>query len=809
MTPFHFQIPLITMVKRRNAEKRDYTGSEGIISSSTKDYRGSVGCNHNRFAVFEFADDDLHIETESRKTLAKFGTKSPGKKPAHHLQSMDKYTFLQFFAQGTTSQQKNLKRDVLDVDVTDSASQNTTFWTDTRTTPSSLNYYHPSYSLKKQDFEYSSCSAKSCGSVCRKPGGYTTGKKHDNVLYVDSDEDGRMDLRSSSSFDLAENEGSLKESKYGANDNDCEAVVVVAPHYVTYENMHYRRCCLTFSQRFIRLEGSPLHERTETFCFEWPTFDILKIEYQQCGSVQANIVNIYLKSKDMNVNDAVEGNSGSVELEFVVLDDPQWSEKLEDIKSLDLKYKAAWETIISECNLDESFEDMTYPDGDPDAVFISRSDVELLQPGTFINDTIIDFYIKYLVNKTDPEKQRRFHFFNTFFFQKLLDMRRDLSETWERSDDFQRVRKWTRNVNIFEKDYIFIPVNLSLHWSLIVICHPGEVANLRDKGMDGSPTIPCILHMDSIRGSHGGFENLIRRYLWEEWKEQGNKQEEDILKKLLTLDFITLQLPQQENFFDCGIFLLHYAELFLEQVSNSIATKYVDFLNEDWFIAVEVSLKKRDHIKKLIHRIAKEYSVNKDPPAAHNNQHLESGVNEGDSCSDSVQPYDVKESPRLGCRFNSSDDFKSKGQESFSVKLGRNSSVIDEFQPYKPQVPINQFMPMEDTIGNQAAFPLGESSSYEADVDDSQISTRYPITSFTTAKMKVPQEDSSSKSPIIIDVQDEQDCVSGVASSIERWEKNYNSSMSNEDLEACIIEDSEEESETESLVRTRKSSYLA
>ncbi|KAL6517607.1 hypothetical protein OROMI_033308 [Orobanche minor] len=787
MTPFHFQIPLITMVKRRNAEKRNYTGAEGIISSSTKDYGGG-GCNYNRFSVFDFADDDLRVETESRKTLAKFGTKSPGKKPALHLQPIDKDTFLQCFAPGTTTQQKNLKRDVLDVDVTDSASQNITFWTDRRTTPSSLNYDHPSYSLKKQGFEYSSCGAKSCGSVCRKPGGYTTGKKHDKVLNVDCDEDGRMDLRSSSSFDLAENEGSLKESEYGANDNDCEAVVVVSPHYVTYENMHYRRCRLTFSQRFIRLEGSPLCERRKTLSFEWPTFDILKIKYQQCGSVQANIVNLHLKSKYMNVNDAVEGNSGSVELEFVVLDDPQWSEKLEDIKSLDLKYKAAWETIISECNLDESFENITYPEGDPDAVFISRRDVELLQPGTFINDTIIDFYIKYLINKTDPEKQRRFHFFNTFFFQKLLDMRRDQSQTWERSDDFQRVRKWTRNVNIFEKDYIFIPVNLSLHWN---------------KGMDGSPTVPCILHMDSIRGSHGGFEKLIRRYLWEEWKEQGNKQEEDFSKNLLTLDFIALQLPQQENFFDCGLFLLHYAELFLEQAFNSSATKYVDFLNEDWFFAVEVSLKKRDHIRKLIHRIAKEYSVNKDPPAAHNNQHLQSGVNEGDSCSDSVQPYDVKESPCLGQGFNSSDDFRSKGQECSSVKLGRNSSVIDEFQPYKPQVPINQFtnmtLPMADTLGNRAAFLLGDtSSSYEAGVDDSQISSRYPLSSFAPAKMKVSQEASSSNSPIIIDVQDEQDCVSGVASS-----------MSSEELEACIIEDSEEESETESLVRTRKSSHLA
>ncbi|KAH0450641.1 hypothetical protein IEQ34_021333 [Dendrobium chrysotoxum] len=42
----------------------------------------------------------------------------------------------------------------------------------------------------------------------------------------------------------------------------------------------------------------------------------------------------------------------------------------------------------------EPFEDVIYPKGDPDAVSISKRDIELLEPDTFINDTIIDFYIK-------------------------------------------------------------------------------------------------------------------------------------------------------------------------------------------------------------------------------------------------------------------------------------------------------------------------------------------------------------------------------------------------------------------------------
>lgn len=45
---------------------------------------------------------------------------------------------------------------------------------------------------------------------------------------------------------------------------------------------------------------------------------------------------------------------------------------------------------------DKPFEEVIYPKGDPDAVSISKRDVDLLLPDTFVNDTIIDFYIKWV-----------------------------------------------------------------------------------------------------------------------------------------------------------------------------------------------------------------------------------------------------------------------------------------------------------------------------------------------------------------------------------------------------------------------------
>uniref|UniRef100_M1D731 Sentrin/sumo-specific protease n=1 Tax=Solanum tuberosum TaxID=4113 RepID=M1D731_SOLTU len=160
----------------------------------------------------------------------------------------------------------------------------------------------------------------------------------------------------------------------------------------------------------------------------------------------------------------------------------------------------------------DNFEEIIFPEGDPDAVSISKRDVDLLKPKTFVNDTIIDFYIMYLKNKMNLEEKGRFHFFNSFFFRKLADLDRDPSKACEGRAAFLRVRRWTTKVNLFGKDFIFIPVNFSLHWSLIVICHPGEVVTFREEEMEKSSRVPCILHMDSIRGSHKGLKNLIQRY---------------------------------------------------------------------------------------------------------------------------------------------------------------------------------------------------------------------------------------------------------------------------------------------------------
>ncbi|XP_067558844.1 sentrin-specific protease 6 isoform X3 [Pseudorca crassidens] len=111
-------------------------------------------------------------------------------------------------------------------------------------------------------------------------------------------------------------------------------------------------------------------------------------------------------------------------------------------------------------------------------ISVTNEDLHCLSEGEFLNDVIIDFYLKYLVlEKLKKEEADRIHVFSSFFYKRLNQReRRNLHETTNLSIQQKRhgrVKTWTRHVDIFEKDFIFVPLNEAAHWFLAVVCFPG------------------------------------------------------------------------------------------------------------------------------------------------------------------------------------------------------------------------------------------------------------------------------------------------------------------------------------------------
>lgn len=49
-----------------------------------------------------------------------------------------------------------------------------------------------------------------------------------------------------------------------------------------------------------------------------------------------------------------------------------------------------------------------------------------------------------------------------------------------------RVKTWTKSVNLFEKEFIIVPINENAHWFLAIICYPGTTGTCT---WDGKPYI--------------------------------------------------------------------------------------------------------------------------------------------------------------------------------------------------------------------------------------------------------------------------------------------------------------------------------
>lgn len=140
---------------------------------------------------------------------------------------------------------------------------------------------------------------------------------------------------------------------------------------------------------------------------------------------------------------------------------------------------------------------LIYPPG-KGGISINTEDYMCLGADQYLNDVIIDFYLKYVQKEFLTEgQQAKTHVFSTFFYKRLTTMNSKMRSATHDKDvkltaaqkRHERVKNWTKNVNLFDKDFIVIPINEQSHWFLAIICFPALKGPVT---MDGNVPVKAL-----------------------------------------------------------------------------------------------------------------------------------------------------------------------------------------------------------------------------------------------------------------------------------------------------------------------------
>jgi Ulp1 family protease len=164
-----------------------------------------------------------------------------------------------------------------------------------------------------------------------------------------------------------------------------------------------------------------------------------------------------------------------------------------------------------------------------------EGDLEKCDEGNYINDNIVDFWMKWLT-RNEPLVGSQVHMFSTHFYTKL------------REEGVKGVSRWTttHNIDIFKKKIVFVPIHKDLYWSLSVVVNPGTINWHNCDRRVVLDIIPCIVSLDPMKDYHN--RKVVAQKVIEwfnfEWKER--KSVSDNLFNSMSCPIVT----PRGNYFD-------------------------------------------------------------------------------------------------------------------------------------------------------------------------------------------------------------------------------------------------------------------
>lgn len=216
----------------------------------------------------------------------------------------------------------------------------------------------------------------------------------------------------------------------------------------------------------------------------------------------------------------------------------------------------------------DKFEKLRYAFKDKRLIEISVADYSTLYNRQWINDTMIDFFLKYYVEKAVESGKLGAHeayVMTSYFFTKLMT-------TGPKEDYYPTISRWLRKLELCKYRYIIMPINEEYHWYCAVIYNFSEVvARVRNANvveLEPDPERPdpnkvTIYCFDSLGQTHGNVGKPITASLIGYAK--------DVLDiEISESDFVVTEalVPKQKNLVDCGIHVIYNVKQFFDNIDK-------------------------------------------------------------------------------------------------------------------------------------------------------------------------------------------------------------------------------------------------
>ncbi|CAO3597888.1 unnamed protein product [Absidia cylindrospora] len=313
-------------------------------------------------------------------------------------------------------------------------------------------------------------------------------------------------------------------------------------------------------------------------------------------------------------------SSSSSSSSSLSLSSPTTTAKGLNLHGMDISSPAPVE--LSDDEMDEVNDTVlfTYPiNRSKGSITVTVEDMKRLEVDQFLNDSIIDFYLKLLMdsysiangyrncNAQTRAATENTHIFSSFFYNRLTQGT-PVSFSKKKPISYENVRKWTSKIDLFSKKYAIFPINENWHWYLVLVCNLDKCIPNQTLADPPSTTDPLdkphIFVLDSLGGIQRNTVANINHYLVTEAQHRRHVDPSAFVQPRTHY----ANVPKQDNSCDCGVFLLHFVDQFLNSPQDFIRI----LLNRDAQHAKwkESEIKeKRGELKTLFKNIHREYSV--------------------------------------------------------------------------------------------------------------------------------------------------------------------------------------------------------